>query len=399
MRAILDSRDPFSLSNHTPVYSTTNFTDNSSDNCSHFTHSASPNISGTYKQRQPSRFSFLPPSHNLKMEHLLPPAGLRSIDIPYLGGQEFEAGISHFNPDEVLGNFKSYWDRQGWKRDSETGDLVFENHSPQQIVQSLQTWLYFGTLITIFGRVGIPVRTRDFLDTPPTGREIFVRTTKLPDLIAEWGRREGFSDGPPDTNINSRKFMRSENIRETLNWTFYHMNEMFHPQMKAITEPHKRHMQLVELSIMAIAESISSVVAAVYSYDIKGMPTWGPSPILKTRLLDNNWCISDSPFFPESMTQAAISTDYYFGSYICPRPRGNHAKCTAAICNDYCKRITPTEYQQLHVSRNCRCDPIEVPDEAIRFVAQGQIPVLQWDGKRVKVSPSSTQKYVAMSHV
>ncbi|KAH0569263.1 hypothetical protein GP486_000019 [Trichoglossum hirsutum] len=322
------------------------------------------------------------------MEHLLTPAESRPISIPYVGGEEFERSNSQSN--DIVYNFKTYWERKGWERHPETGDLLFKNRSPQDIVQSLQTSLYFGTLISIFARVGIPVRTRDFLDSSSPGGEIFVRTTKLPDLIADWTKREGFSERPLVFDVNSPRLLRSENIREMLNWTFYYLN-MFRHESKAMAEPCKSRMQLVELSIMAMAESLCSVIAAIYGYDAREMPTWGSSPVLKAQLRDNGWCVSDSPFFPESMTRAAISTDYYFSSFVCPRPRGDHSKCTMAICNEYCKKITIGEYQQKHVAHDCKCKPIQVPKEAINLVAERQIPVLQWDGKTIRVSAGGTQ--------
>lgn len=331
------------------------------------------------------------------MEHLLSPATSLPINIPYVGGEDFETGSSLH--DDVLFNFKSYWERKGWKRHPATGDLIFEGRSLEEITKSLQTSLYFGCLISVFQRVGITVRTRDFLYTASPRGETFVRTTALPGLTAEWTRREGFTGGAVVRDFNNPKYMRGENIKEMLNWTSWYL-QMYCQKSEAMAEPNKSLMELVELSIMAMAESLCSVLVMVYGYESREMPTCGPSPVLKNRLWENRWCVSDSPFFPESMTRAAISSDYYFGSAACPRRRQDHATCTRAICNEYLKVITPGAYEQKHTSHLCLCAPVPVPGVALRLVAEGNIPVIQWDGNTIQISVGGPQtRYVAMSHV
>lgn len=332
------------------------------------------------------------------MEHLLSPSGAGPISIPYVGGRVFEADTTPST--DILYYLKSYWDRAGWQRHPVTGDLSFRNRSPLEIVQSLQTSLYFGPLLSIFSRVGVHISTRDFLETSPTGQEIFVHTTNLPRFIAEWAKREGFSNGPPVSTGFTPKYMRGENIKEMLSWALYYLQTFFTQESKAMVEPYKSHMQLVELSIMAMGESLCSVLCAIYGYSMGDMATWGPSPILRARLRQNGWCTSDSPFFPESMASVSISADYYFGSFPCPRQRGDHSECTAAICNEYCKKIKADEYEQKHVSSNCSCKAVEIPDEAIHLVARKQIPTVLWDGLEMKVSIGSIlNPYVAVSHV
>ncbi|AEO68452.1 uncharacterized protein THITE_2089960 [Thermothielavioides terrestris NRRL 8126] len=302
--------------------------------------------------------------------------------------------------DDVLYNFKSYWDRTGWARHPLTGHLSFHDRRPEEIAQSLQTSLYFGTLISIFGRVGIPVRTRDFLSASSPNGEVFVRTTKLPHLVADWLRREGVSSEPAAVgDVNDPRWQRGQNIIEMLNWAFYYLN-MYSRETQTMAKVHKERMQLVELSIKAMAESLCSVASAIYGCEIRVMPSWGSSPVLAARLRDNGWCDSDSPFFPESMTRASVSADYYFGGLRCPRARGDHSGCSTAICNEYCRKITPGDYEQVHTA-GCRgCKSELVPEQAIHLVEKGQVPVLQWDGDTIHVSAGDdTNAYVTVSHV
>ncbi|KAI1113978.1 hypothetical protein F5Y14DRAFT_198927 [Nemania sp. NC0429] len=336
------------------------------------------------------------------MEHLPVQTGSCLINIPYVGSVEFETD-GDSGPDGALSNFKGSWMRQGWNVNRATGGLVFDDWSPQEIIRALQTTLYFGCLISVFRRVGITVRTRDFLDSPTaahTDNTTFVRTTKLHGFIAEWTRREGFADGSVVQDANDPKTTRGFNIHEMLNWTFWYLTK-FCEHSDGMPAPYRDQAKLIELSIMAMGESLCSVVVAVYGGEHRNMPIWGPSPVLKTRLKDNGWCPSDSPFFPESIARANVSADHYFGSFRCPSRRADHGTCSTAICNAYLKVVIPGEYEQKHVlERGCPCVPARVSDDIISIVARGEIPVIQWDGDSLKVSVRGAQsKYVAISHV
>ncbi|KAL4902943.1 hypothetical protein BDW74DRAFT_54790 [Aspergillus multicolor] len=101
------------------------------------------------------------------MEHLPTQTDSPSLKIPYLGGKPFEAGTTS-STEGALYNFKSYWQRRGLGRDQLSGELSFKGLQPHEIVHELQTWLYFGTLISIFDIVEIRVRTRDFVAASPS---------------------------------------------------------------------------------------------------------------------------------------------------------------------------------------------------------------------------------------
>ena len=331
------------------------------------------------------------------MEHLLAPASSRPIKIPYVGSQKFEADIS--TPNNVLLTFKSYLEDNNWTREKASGDLIFENRSDEDIACCLQTWLYFGCIISVFRMVGITIQTDHFVSASNNRDGILVHTTRLGGYIAEWARREGFADGPVVQNFADPKYMRGENIKEILNWTFWYL-AMYCKKSRSMSEPHKTRMRLIELSVMAMGETLCSALAAIYGYKPQEMPEWGPSPILEARLRENKWCVSDSPFFPESLQRSAISTAYYFGGCVCPRPRGDHSSCSTAICNEYLQVIDPNECKHKHITRSCSCARIEVPTAAIDIVEKSAIPVLCWDENTLSVSEAGPQAmYVAMSHV
>ncbi|KAH7303684.1 hypothetical protein B0I35DRAFT_517242 [Stachybotrys elegans] len=375
------------------------------------------------------------------MEHLQTPTttttttvsqGHSTINIPYVSTQEFEAGDLPGVP--PLENFKGYALRTGWDVNAETGDLNLDGRSFDELTSFLQTAFYFGCVITVFRLAGIPVRTADFLERRRLRQrdEIFVRTTILPRLISAWikretstftnrmvppfppSRRQGFSaflrglgggSGATSDSNNvadpiTERMMRSSGICETLNFTFWYL-QMFRRRSETMTEPFKTKMNLIELSIMAMGESLCTAVTMIYGLNPRLMPTWGPSPILKERLRRGGWCPSDSPFFPEATVMSSISADYYFGSRPCPwRRRADHSDCSIAICNAHLSVVDTATYQQRHVSPTCRCTAVEVPAEASDLVSQNAVPVVRWDGTMLTVSRGSAQTpYIALSHV
>ncbi|OAP54535.1 hypothetical protein AYL99_10983 [Fonsecaea erecta] len=333
------------------------------------------------------------------MEHLLAPDGAARIDIPYIETQEFEAHQT--TRVDVLENFKSYIERSGWQRNPQTGDVDFSNRSPREILQHLQTWLYFGCLVSVFRKVGVTVCTGDFLDSHPTrqGQRV-VCTNKLQGFVGKWAQYEGFATGPVvPRDFSNPKYLRGENIKEILNYTFWYLG-VYGRQIGRFPEPYRCRAKLIELSIMAMGESLCSALTVIYGYESSHMPTWGPSPVLDARLKRNGWCPSDSPFFPESMTKAAISADYYFGGRRCPWDQRDHSTCGAAICNQYLEIVEQEAYKQIHSFKGCPCARVPVPSSMTSLVDQGQIPVVHWDGNKLHVSAVDAQtKYVAISHV
>jgi hypothetical protein len=321
------------------------------------------------------------------MEHLLAPKGAVPIDVPYVGNEEYDSGP-----------FKAYFERRGWERD-ETGALIFGGRTPDEVVAFLQTWLYFGCLISVFGRVGIAVRTSDFIRESENGDKL-VCTWRLPGFIGEWAQREGMSDGPVVPNFHNPKYIRGENIKEYLNWTFWYLGT-FGQEAKGKSEIPNDPLSVVKMSIMAMGESLCSALVAIYGYKTREMPTWGPSSILEARLRDSGWCISDSPFFPESLAGATISADYYFGGYTCPRQRGAHNECSKVICHSYQQIVDTKTYTTKHASTCYNgCDHVLGPEKTVEIVGKGGIPVISWRGGTINVSAyAPPTKYVAVSHV
>jgi hypothetical protein len=333
------------------------------------------------------------------MEHLLAPQDAKPIDIPYVGVEEYEV-LYH---DNSLQDFKSYFERKNWQRNS-VGDLVVGGRSPTEVLAFFQTWLYFGCLISVFRQIGMTVQTIDFLRISQNGEKL-VCTQNLPHLIEEWTLHESVQS--PGVTVEAQSYfnpraMRFMAISEILHFTSHHlemMNRYLEPRrslLDTIADPFSR----VQMSIMAMGESLSSALSTIYAYARQGLPTWGPSAFLTERLRISGWCPSDSPFFDESSTRSRISVDYYFGGYRNPRERGPHGKCSEFICNAYKTAIDPQTYQQKHTSGCDGCIFVPAPTQTIEIVKKGGVPVITWHGETIRVAPSGpTTKYVALSHV
>ena len=107
------------------------------------------------------------------MEHYPARHGTERIDIAYLSTQEYDGDES-----------TTYPSRRGWTKNYLLGYQNFGNRSPKEVEEFLQTWLYFGFVIEVFGVVGITVNTTDFIRTDRIGQR-YITTKILPDLIVK----------------------------------------------------------------------------------------------------------------------------------------------------------------------------------------------------------------------
>jgi hypothetical protein len=321
------------------------------------------------------------------MDHLLSSSGGEHILVPYVGIEEYDRG-----------DFKAYWQRKGWRR-TERRDLIFKDRTLYEKAAFFQTWLYFGCLISVFGLINVGVQTYNFVLTSPSG-ERFVTTRALPSLIAEWIRREGLSYSvAPDPSNSSPRTRRGYSIIEWLNWTFVYM-QMFVRDAQETQSASYGTILAIELSIMAIGESLCSAWNVIYGFPLSSIPTWGPSQILKDRLRRAGWCPSNSPFFPSSLVTSSISADYFFGSYPPPGMR-EHDKCSKLVCSASQTKVDTKNYQAVHVTASCHnCEFVKVPSDTVGIVGTNGVPIMRWHGGSLTVSARGpSTRYVAVSHV
>jgi hypothetical protein len=113
------------------------------------------------------------------MEHFASPEGTEPIDVPHVGTEDYDGS-----------DFFGYPQRKGWSQNQLMGDQNFGNSSSKEVEAFFQTWLYFGCSISVFGLVGIEVKTCDFVQETEKGEKI-ITTKLLSGFIQDWMNREG----------------------------------------------------------------------------------------------------------------------------------------------------------------------------------------------------------------
>ncbi|KAF3931220.1 hypothetical protein ABW19_dt0209232 [Dactylella cylindrospora] len=343
----------------------------------------------------------------LAMEHLRAPPDTPEIVIPYLEGDLFEnystdgANSSRATNYTAIFTFKTYFMSRGWNLDA-VGKIQPTLLTAKELITRVQSSLYFGCLISVFRCIGIGVQTQYFLKDDGNGNKT-VSTRNLLNLLAMWRMQEEsfVFDGAPFPDVNNPKTQRCYNILEMLAWTHSFSKELFEEARKKPDAP-SCPLAAVELSLMALGESLSLAAHKIYGRIAERAFVWGPSCILAERLQRSGWCISDLPFFPEAESATSICADYYFGSHPCPRSRPNHASCTKVICAAYQEIVDPETYNPIHTATCLRdnCRKITAPPEVVDVVNADGVPAISWDGRVIKASAYAPGvKYVAISHV
>ncbi len=147
------------------------------------------------------------------MEHLISPANTEPILVPYLETEEYDGG-----------DFLTYPARKGWSAADLEGIAHFGGRSERDVERFFQTWLYFGSLISVFGLAGITVTPNDFIKTISDDTRV-INTDKFEELVGQWINKEGMNDPnyaylapnhTPGTIDKKAKKQRGDAIRAVL---------------------------------------------------------------------------------------------------------------------------------------------------------------------------------------
>jgi hypothetical protein len=276
----------------------------------------------------------------------------------------------------------------------------------------IQTWLFFGCLIEIFGIVGIPVHESDFIRDKK-----YITTAKLPKLIEEWKAREesssegsallseGHAERHPEweghTKTKAGRYLLIttvlEKVQSIVKENCYGEIGSFGPNPRVWGVDDS-----VSVSIMALGCALKNAASSIYNPDMpRTRQLWGTSDILTERFNNGAWCRGEQNTL---MNIAEIDGIYYFGSLNSPRAlsKENHANC---ILLDSCvATIDTANYKSQHAKkcRDCECEMLGNPIAAAAIVKQNAIPLVTWTGSELKVvkyNAESKSKYLAISHV
>jgi hypothetical protein len=339
------------------------------------------------------------------MEHFLAPEGTSSIDIPYLCEEEYDGG-----------EFILYPQRKGWSVEDLKGSNDFGGRSPKEVEAFFQTWLFFGTLQTIFGLVEIEITAGDFIRSDSGGNK-FITTEKLAGFIQAWMNHEGMRGDRSEDNAKlapnfqansideNDKYDRGGIVEMILRHVHFFATRYCSVEGQEETIASKENPSFwpmspkVAMIILAIGNPLFSTATAIYGYARYAQPNWGSSAFLNDRLREAGWCIREIPTFTGPQ---AVDCDYYFGSVRSPRSDLDHSECTKIICK--AKNVDVATYETKHVPgcKDIGQDFIPAPDNMKEIVRKGGIPIMRWkNGKLIcyEFEPGSKTRYVAISHV
>ena len=119
-------------------------------------------------------------------------------------------------------------------------------------------------------------------------------------------------------------------------------------------------------------------------------------------MLTAGWC----PYFVSTQFLASIDELALLSHIVREKPYtrkspGDHTRCTESACTLY--TIDLPTYLAHHVDPHCHCAKVTPPlHDITKFLSDGDstvVPVVVWDGMRLRVQPAVDGQYVAISHV
>jgi hypothetical protein len=325
------------------------------------------------------------------MDHLIIPDGTAHIRVPYKATELFDGE-----------DFLSYPERMGWSREHLFGHANFGGRTDAEVEGFFQTWLYFGTLITIFALHDVEIDTSEFWDIDESNGHMFVTTADvLPSKIRAWRDRRSASDDPPDYREESKEIL--EELSTFIDRFIGVEGREADGIMRAPGRDNKWPVaHEISMSMIALGYILGNALREIYN-DGEILMHWGASPRLKATLLENGWCPLD---VRRLLTDVGIDGHYYLSLKEFAYDKTRHHHCDETICRastvdeaTYVTKHVPNEYPE------CKHQP--VPEDVVRVVQNEGIPVVSWRKNTEGVSSGFTVEdagkggvpFVAISHV
>lgn len=325
------------------------------------------------------------------MEHIPSPDGSKTIDIPFVCTEDYDNG-----------EFHTYPKRKGWTKHELEGGSDYGGRKSHEIEAFFQTWLYFGCLIEVFKAAGIKVEAIDFIR-----ERKFITTRKLPALIQEWREREqSFLSAYASGSVSKQESMmqakeeRESDIIDIIETVQSYVRKDCYSEGPEPSE--SKHLSWpvspeISLSIIALGWALQNASQKIYNLQRGPRDRGRSSTLLVTRLESAGWCQAEISRF---INYHDVEGLYYFGFLSSPRRNQRHSDCTKQSCKPL--GIEEVKYEQKHECYEGErpCDDIKVPDEAVKIVANGGIPLITWGESGIGVVRYKTgMKYLAISHV
>ena len=319
------------------------------------------------------------------MEHL-PLAGRSApIVVPYVCEEEYDGG-----------NFMDYPERKGWGLDVWPG--VFKLYTREvfkDVLSFLQTWLFFGTLISVLGG---DVVTADFIRNDQ-GRK-YITTIKLQNYVEEWADRDGkLSD--------TEKILKWESITAILakGYGINRIVRMYLEKMQPhILEERVSHELDGELTeVLFCIEMLNHALNHAKIRIFRGKEWYGlsytPSLLLRARMTQAGWCPYTVKLLEDDLELDCQAYAFSLGSI---RTLQDHSQCTSEHCE--ANQVKGT-YRVKHCSSYCQCEDVGPTTEDINdALCKGGYPIIKltWFENKLQLTAepyTGDDYYVAISHV
>lgn len=307
------------------------------------------------------------------MDHLPVVEGgrMRSLEVPYLatGRWAYDRQGVHGFPERMGIDVASL--RRGQVPGCSLADcLAF-----------VQSWLFFGLAIDVFGVVGFELRPSDFLratsDGDGDGTQV-ITSELFPRLVIAWElmERGALQAGKQKRlqQIDGIIALALDFVNHTAiaDWTD---DEIDGPSTAALGSLASRMSTgvKIELSILWLGETLTHARQIPYfdhnlpsTMDLfsdrrprlhgETLPKWKCHTALNQLLLDSGWCPFEVDF---RHTYGDNSTNWYFANFSRHQDSEDHHGCTAAAC--LLNSLSKEEYRTRHVSEHCTCPFLRFP--------------------------------------
>ncbi|KIW67659.1 hypothetical protein PV04_06891 [Phialophora macrospora] len=335
------------------------------------------------------------------MEHFHIPSKAVHIRFRYAGKKRYDRGAFH-----------TYPDRTGWKKEEFLSPNGLQGRNKSDMEAFFQTWLYFGTLISIFNIGGVALKETDFLETHEG--ETYLTTKRLNGNITTWQSKWA---GRSTTTQRNNAWASTQTILDEVKYYVDALGAIPCPTFESALSHSNRPRSPPAVSgetltaIVALTYTLSEAAIKIYTHEWNRFDKYVnyTTDLVKDRLQANGWCPADTR---RMFTQLGMDGHYYFALLKSPHGKNHHRNCSETQCVA-ANTVDEGSYRPRHVS-NCNgcedtsgAEATRITQQVVAIIKQHGVPVISWQKKAsdgrfklmIQDAVAKNIKYVAISHV
>lgn len=320
------------------------------------------------------------------MDHI-PLQGPKVIRVPYLEGESWDHGA-----------FDSYGERRGL---SQGFDVI---RRPEEELQILQTWFFFGLIEQIMGLVGIACNADDFIGSDEKGLRI--NTKELPTLLVkfiDYERRQETGRAERRQQIASLL----QTVVEVTHTFWFLGNEEAKIVDKDFVHDKGGPVFLgICMANLALNEMCKQLYDNEFDSDACRIRSGIGLTFLVNKMLAEGWCLGLVRRLGSLGDREFLYLSYTHGPW--HLLGSDHSSCNFFCAYD---RIDESTYEPQHATQGCNCAMIESDREKMEsIIDSGGIPVCRLreipraagepPELLLRIEPASDEHpFIAISHV